>query len=170
MRRTFTTLAALALASEPKDSAVMEEKPRGLSDSIITKKMWSRIMLAGIGMFAAAFLYMLFDPHQSGSAQYEKFLCIFFTGFVLMQMWNLFNARCLETSHGPFWKLGQNRNFLLVVSLIFILQIIIVQFVPGDLFRTVRLAPLTWIILVAATSAVLLVGWLVRFLNRKNSK
>ena len=164
------TLAALALASEPKDSAVMEEKPRGLSDSIITKKMWSRIMLAGIGMFAAAFLYMLFDPHQSGSAQYEKFLCIFFTGFVLMQMWNLFNARCLETSHGPFWKLGQNRNFLLVVSLIFILQIIIVQFVPGDLFRTVRLAPLTWIILVAATSAVLLVGWLVRFLNRKNSK
>lgn len=164
------TLAALALASEPKDSAVMEEKPRGLSDSIITKKMWSRIMLAGIGMFAAAFLYMLFDPHQSGSAQYEKFLCIFFTGFVLMQMWNLFNARCLETSHGPFWKLGQNRNFLLVVSLIFILQIIIVQFVPGDLFRTVRLVPLTWIILVAATSAVLLVGWLVRFLNRKNSK
>ncbi|MBR5074653.1 MAG: calcium-translocating P-type ATPase, PMCA-type [Bacteroidales bacterium] len=161
------TLAALALASEPKDPAVMKEKPRGLKDSIITKKMWSRIMLAGVGMFAAAFLFMLFDPHAPGSGNYEKFLCIFFTGFVLMQMWNLFNARCLETSHGPFYMLGRNRNFLLVVSLIFILQIIIVQFVPGDLFRTVRLDWITWIVLIAVTSVVLLLGWLLRLVNSK---
>ena len=162
------TLAALALASEPKDPAVMKEKPRGLSDSIISKKMWSRILLSGIGMFAAAFLFMLFDPHKPGSSDYNKFLCIFFTGFVLMQMWNLFNARCLDSSNGPFHKLGQNRNFLLVVSLIFILQFIIVQFVPGDLFRTVRLDWVTWILLIAVTSAVLLFGWLLRLVNRKN--
>ncbi|MBP5391478.1 MAG: calcium-translocating P-type ATPase, PMCA-type [Bacteroidales bacterium] len=162
------TLAALALASEPKDPAVMKEKPRGLSDSIISKKMWSRILLSGIGMFAAAFLFMLFDPHKPGSSDYNKFLCIFFTGFVLMQMWNLFNARCLDSSNGPFHKLGQNRNFLLVVSLIFILQFIIVQFVPGDLFRTVRLDWVTWILLIAVTSAVLLSGWLIRLVNRKN--
>ena len=162
------TLAALALASEPKDPAVMKEKPRGLSDSIISKKMWSRILLSGIGMFAAAFLFMLFDPHKPGSSDYNKFLCIFFTGFVLMQMWNLFNARCLDSSNGPFHKLGQNRNFLLVVSLIFILQFIIVQFVPGDLFRTVRLDWVTWILLIAVTSAVLLFGWLLMLVNRKN--
>ena len=162
------TLAALALASEPKDPAVMKEKPRGLKDSIISQKMWSRIMFSGIGMFAAAFLFMLFDPHKPGSSDYNKFLCIFFTGFVLMQMWNLFNARCLDSSNGPFHKLGQNRNFLLVVSLIFILQFIIVQFVPGDLFRTVRLDWVTWILLIAVTSAVLLSGWLIRLVNRKN--
>ena len=162
------TLAALALASEPKDPAVMKEKPRGLKDSIISQKMWSRIMFSGIGMFAAAFLFMLFDPHKPGSSDYNKFLCIFFTGFVLMQMWNLFNARCLDSSNGPFHKLGQNRNFLLVVSLIFILQFIIVQFVPGDLFRTVRLDWVTWILLIAVTSAVLLFGWLLRLVNRKN--
>ena len=123
------------------------------------------LALLGIG---AAFLFMLFDPHKPGSSDYNKFLCIFFTGFVLMQMWNLFNARCLDSSNGPFHKLGQNRNFLLVVSLIFILQFIIVQFVPGDLFRTVRLDWVTWILLIAVTSAVLLFGWLLRLVNRKN--
>ena len=161
------TLAALALASEPKDPAVMKEKPRGLNDSIITKEMWKRIMLAGVGMFFAAFLYMMRSPGE-GSENYGVFICCFFTGFVLMQMWNLFNARCLETTNGPFHKLGQNRNFLLVVSLIFILQIIIVQFVPGDLFRTVKLDALAWIILIAATSTVMFMGWLIRIVNRKN--
>ena len=161
------TLAALALASEPKDPAVMKEKPRGLNDSIITKEMWKRIMLAGVGMFFAAFLYMKRNPGE-GSENYDVFICCFFTGFVLMQMWNLFNARCLETTNGPFQKLGQNRNFLLVVSLIFILQIIIVQFVPGDLFRTVKLDALAWIILIAATSTVMFMGWLIRIVNRKN--
>ncbi|MBR4802041.1 MAG: calcium-translocating P-type ATPase, PMCA-type [Bacteroidales bacterium] len=156
------TLAALALASEPKDPSVMKEKPRKIQDSIITKKMWGRIMLAGIGMFAAAFLFMLLDPHQSSGASYSRFLSIFFTGFVLMQMWNLFNARCLETSHGPFYKLGSNRNFVIVVSLIFILQLAIVEFVPGELFRTVRLDALTWLILIAATSLVLVTGQLIR--------
>ena len=161
------TLAALALASEPKDPAVMKEKPRGLNDSIITKQMWKRIMLAGIGMFFAAFMFMMRSPGE-GSENYDVFICCFFTGFVLMQMWNLFNARCLETSNGPFHKLGQNRNFLLVVTLIFILQIIIVQFVPGDLFRTVKLDALAWIILIAVTSTVMFMGWMIRLVNRKN--
>ena len=161
------TLAALALASEPKDPAVMKEKPRGLNDSIITKQMWKRIMLAGIGMFFAAFMFMMRSPGE-GSENYDVFICCFFTGFVLMQMWNLFNARCLETSNGPFHKLGQNRNFLLVVSMIFILQIIIVQFVPGDLFRTVKLDALAWIILIAVTSTVMFMGWMIRLVNRKN--
>ncbi|MBQ6310640.1 MAG: calcium-translocating P-type ATPase, PMCA-type [Bacteroidales bacterium] len=161
------TLAALALASEPKDPAVMKEKPRGLNDSIITKEMWKRIMLAGVGMFFAAFLYMMRSPGE-GSENYDVFICCFFTGFVLMQMWNLFNARCLETNNGPFHKLGQNRNFLLVVSLIFILQIIIVQFVPGDLFRTVKLNALAWILLIATTSTVMFMGWMIRIVNRKN--
>lgn len=156
------TLAAIALASEPKDPAVMTEKPRGLHDSIITKKIWSRIMIAGIGMFAAAFLYMLFDKHEPGTSGYAVFLSAFFTGFVLMQAWNLLNARVLGTNRGAFSKICSNRNFIGVLALILILQFIIVQLVPGDVFRTVRLDGLTWLILAGATSLVLWIGLLLK--------
>ena len=156
------TLAAIALASEPKDPAVMMEKPRGLHDSIITKKMWSMIMLAGIGMFAAAFLFMLFDNHEPGSEGYRVFLSAFFTGFVLMQAWNLLNARVLGTKRGAFSQIGSNRNFIGVLVLILILQFIIVQLVPGDVFRTVRLDGKTWFMLAALTSLVLWIGQLLK--------
>ncbi len=160
------TLAAIALASEPKDPAVMTEKPRRLNDSIITKKMWNSILFAGIGMFAAAFVYMMLDKYKPGDAGYSVFLSAFFTGFVLMQAWNMLNARVLGTNKGVFSRLGANRNFIGVLALILVLQFIIVQVVPGDVFRTVRLSGLTWLILAASTSLVLWIGQLFRIKNK----
>ena len=163
------TLAAIALASEPKDPSVMTEKPRRLTDSIISGKMWSRLLLSGTGMFAAAFIFMLADSHRPGQEGYDVFLSAFFTGFVLMQVWNMFNARVLMSRKGVFAGLGQNRNFVGVVLLILIFQVLIVQLFPGEMFRTVRLSLPTWLILIAVTSVVMLSGQLLRYLNSKKS-
>ena len=162
------TLAAIALASEPKDPSVMTEKPRRLSDSIITGKMWYSILFAGMGMFAAAFLTMYLGPNE-GSKGYQLFLSVFFTGFVLMQMWNMLNARVLLTDKGVFSGIFSNRNFIGVMALILLLQFIIVQVFPGDVFRTVRIPGLAWVILVAATSLILAAGQLLRHLQNKTN-
>ena len=161
------TLAALALASEPKDPAVMDEAPRKISDSIITGGMWRRILACGAGMFAAAFVYMKFEKSQIGDAAYLTFLSTFFTGFVLMQAWNLLNARVLMSSKGVFRGLGKNRNFVIVLLLILLFQFMIVQLFPGELFRTEPLDGLTWLLLSAVTSLVLIVGQAIRYIQRK---
>lgn len=167
------TLAALALASEPKDPAVMKEKPRKTGEPIINGYIWKRIILCGVGMFIAAWLYMYFDktspkePIIKVKYDYHVFLCAFFTGFVLMQMWNLLNARTLMTSHGPFYKLSGNKNFILVFALILILQIVIVEVFPGELFRTQPLKWWLWLILIAVTSLVLIIGQALRYIHMK---
>ena len=117
-------------------------------------------------MFAAAFVYMMLDKYKPGDAGYSVFLSAFFTGFVLMQAWNMLNARVLGTNKGVFSRLGANRNFIGVLALILVLQFIIVQVVPGDVFRTVRLSGLTWLILAASTSLVLWIGQLFRIKNK----
>ena len=152
------TLAALALASEPKDPAVMLEKPRKTGEPIVNRYIWSRILLCGLGMFVAAFLYMVIDKSEHNPV----FLCSFFTGFVLMQWWNLLNARVLMTSHGPFHKLSENKNFILVFAFIFILQLLIVEVFNGEVFRTTNLSLVRWLVLIAVTSLVLLIGLALR--------
>ncbi|MBO7563176.1 MAG: calcium-translocating P-type ATPase, PMCA-type [Bacteroidales bacterium] len=162
------TLAALALASEPKDPAVMLEKPRKKGEPIVNNYIWSRILICGLGMFIAAFLYMIINNSEHDSV----FLCSFFTGFVLMQWWNLLNARVLMTSHGPFHKLSANKNFILVFAFILILQIIIVEVFPGRLFRTTKLTETWWIwpALFAVTSLVLLIGLALRHIHLKKQQ
>ncbi len=152
------TLAALALASEPKDPAVMLEKPRKTGEPIVNRYIWSRILICGLGMFVAAFLYMVIDKSEHNPV----FLCSFFTGFVLMQWWNLLNARVLMTSHGPFHKLSENKNFILVFAFIFILQLLIVEVFNGEVFRTTNLSLVRWLVLIAVTSLVLLIGLALR--------
>ena len=166
------TLAALALASEPKDPAVMLEKPRKTGEPIVNRYIWGRILLCGLGMFVAAFIFMLVDTHEPLTKDYDIFLSTFFTGFVLMQWWNLLNARVLMTSHGPFQKLSENKNFILVFAFIFILQIIIVEVFPGDLFRTTKLRETWWIwpALLAVTSLVLLIGLALRHYHLKKQQ
>ena len=166
------TLAALALASEPKDPAVMEEKPRKPGEPIVNRFIWNRILLCGLGMFAAAFIFMLVDKHAPHAEGYDVFLSVFFTGFVLMQWWNLLNARTLMTSHGPFHKLGANKNFLLVFAIILILQIMIVEVFPGELFRTTHLTAVwwTWPALLAVTSLVLAIGQGLRLIHMKKQQ
>jgi Ca2+-transporting ATPase len=161
------TFAAAALASLPPNPLVMKDKPRKLSDFIITPQMTKTIF--GVGtLFIATLLTMLFSMGRSGEISIES-LTIFFTVFVMLQFWNLFNAKTLGASQSAFKEMGKCIPFVLVALLILVGQIIIVKF-GGRVFRTVPIDVVTWIEIIAYTSVIFWVGELTRLLKRIRNK
>ncbi len=157
------TFAALALATEPPNPRVMDRPPRNPDDFIITPEMARAILVP-----AAAFLFFLIgyiqDILQGGVTMKEY--SVFFTVFVMMQFWNLFNARCLGTNQSAFANVLENRGFLAIVATIFVGQVLFVQF-GGTIFRTEPLTVVEWMAIVGGTSVVLWLGELWRFLRRR---
>lgn len=138
------TFAALALATEPANEAVMSEQPRDPKAFIITKRMWYEIFGIGI-LYFGILLYLLINNTCS--------LTEFFTIFVMLQFWNLFNARVFGQDRSIFNGLLNNPAFIGICLVIFIGQILIVQF-GGDVFRTEPLSIETWLEIVGLTAIV----------------
>ncbi len=162
------TFAALALASEPSYKEVMKNKPRGINDFIISKGMMRDIFGVGI-IFLAILLGLLVWMNRDGNVSVYE-LSAFFTIFVMMQFWNMFNARTLGSNNSAFHKIGQNRHFIAIAALIFVLQIVIIQF-GGGFFRTEPLSLQHWVMIVVSTSFVLWAGEIKRLVARyKNSR
>ena len=161
------TFAALALASEPSYKEVMKKKPRGINDFIISKPMMFNIFGVGL-IFLAILLGLLIWMNSDGEMTVYE-LSAFFTIFVMMQFWNMFNARTLGGNNSAFHKLGENKYFLVIAALILVLQVIIIQF-GGGFFRTEPLSLEHWVMIVAGTSLVLWIGEAKRFIARLNSK
>lgn len=177
------TFAALALASLPPTKTVMQEKPRSVNDSIISKPMAKRIF--GVGGFFTLLLlgFLLFLQHAdvtsltnfdltwgsyNGLSSYE--LGLFFTSFVMLQFWNMFNAKSFMTGKSAFKGLNfkDTKWFILIALVIFIGQIIIVQF-GGEMFNVAKggISVMDWVIIVAVSSLVLWVGELIRLVSKK---
>jgi Ca2+-transporting ATPase len=173
------TFAAMALSSLPPSSAVMKDKPRKKSDFIISKPMTRFIIGVGTLFFVVllAFLLMLqrvditFDsgilgmtlsalPHELST--YE--LSLFFTTFVFLQFWNLFNARAFFSGRSAF-HFKNCSEFLMILTLIFVGQILIVTF-GHQLFNVEPLCLVDWTIIILATSPVLIIGELWRALKK----
>ncbi|MBE6246009.1 MAG: calcium-translocating P-type ATPase, PMCA-type [Bacteroidales bacterium] len=157
------TFAALALASEPSYKEVMKKKPRGINDFIISKSMMANIFGVGL-LFLAILLGILVYMNKDGIVSVYE-LSVFFTIFVMMQFWNMFNARTLGGNRSAFYKLNENRNFVLIAVLILVLQIVIIHF-GGGFFRTEPLSLEHWAAIIAGTSMVLWIGELCRLFKR----
>ena len=160
------TFAAMALASLPPSREVMKDKPRKPSDFIISKSMGRGILGIGFVFFAIMFVFLIWcERHGAGSIIDVHELTLFFTTFVMLQFWNLFNAKCLGSTHSAFHNLRHDGGLLLVLLLIFIGQWLIVTF-GGRMFRTQPLSAEEWLIITAATSVVLVAGELWRAVKR----
>ena len=160
------TFAAMALASLPPSREVMKDKPRKPSDFIISKSMGRGILGCGIVFFAIMFVFLIWcERHGAGSIIDVHELTMFFTTFVMLQFWNLFNAQCLGSTHSAFHNLRHDGGLLLVLLLIFIGQWLIVTF-GGRMFRTQPLSAEEWLIITVATSLVLVAGELWRAIKR----
>ena len=158
------TFAALALASIPPSESVMQAKPRKSSDFIITPTMgW---MIFGVGiLFACVLMGMLIAfEHAPGGLTVHR-LTIFFTFFVMLQFWNLFNARVFGTNDSAFKNITKTYGMEVVVLAILLGQFLIVQF-GGEVFRTEPLSLQEWLWIILSTSLVLWVGELVRWIKR----
>jgi Ca2+-transporting ATPase len=158
------TFAALALATEPPDSSLMKHPPRRASDFIITRPMATAI-LSQAAIFLALLLGLLARFNASGQAftRYEQ--SVFFTVFVLLQFWNLFNARAAGVTASAFHNLKNSQPFIIIAALILFLQIIIVQW-GGEAFRTTPLLLRDWITIIAGTALVLAIGEGLRWRKR----
>lgn len=181
------TFAALALASLPPTKTVMNEKPRSVNEHIL-KGMGLGILGVG-GLFTAVLLAIcIYFQHtditclmdifngdavwgpDNGLSAYE--LGLFFTIFVMLQFWNLFNAKAFMTSDSAFkgisWK--NTKWFIIIVLVIFIGQVIMTE-IPGvqEMFNVAEggVKPIDWIIIVIATSFVLWIGEIIRLVSRK---
>ena len=157
------TLAAMALASLPPSREVMQEKPRSSDAFIITRSMVRGILVIGGLFFAFTAVLLWYFEHQSSMDDTE--LTIFFTIFVMLQWWNLFNARMLGSCHSAFRRLWACEGFLLVLLIVLVGQWFIVTF-GGRMFRTVPLPWQTWGMIIAGTSVVLWVGEIYRWIER----
>ena len=161
------TFAAMALASLPPSREVMKQKPRRQDAFIINRGMKRGIAFIGITFFLLLGIgcwlmevHPIFLAIQYGLAP-DEVQTVFFTVFVLLQWWNLFNARMLGSSHSAFHKLWKCKGFLIVLGLVLAGQWLIVTF-GGQMFRTVPLSLECWLYMFLLTSPVLLVGELYR--------
>ncbi|MBR4924882.1 MAG: calcium-translocating P-type ATPase, PMCA-type [Prevotella sp.] len=161
------TFAAMALASLPPSREVMKEKPRSQDDFIITRPMMWGIIFEGIVFFLVLFamlIHCLYDDVEIGVQRHE--LTLFFTTFVMIQVWNLFNAKTLGSNHSAFRYLYRNQGLLIVLAMILIGQWLIVEY-GGEMFRTDGMNWHEWLKIIASTSVVMWIGELWRLAKRK---
>jgi len=158
------TFAAMALASLPPESDVMDERPRSRDAFIISRPMGRAIIIVGV-LFFAVMLTMLYYFEVVAGVSPEE-LTVFFTVFVMLQWWNLFNAKAWGTCESAFRGFKKDKGLLLVLAIVLAGQWIIVTF-GGEMFRTVPLSPATWLAIMAATSPVMIVGELARMTNKR---
>lgn len=157
------TFAAMALASLPPSHEVMREKPRKQTDFIITKPIAWAICTVGVIFFAALLAMLIWFVPECGDKL--QGLTIFFTVFVMLQWWNLFNAKALGSNHSAFHGFLADKGLLLVLVIILAGQWIIVTF-GGRMFRVEPLDLQTWLQIIVFTSPVMIIGELMRAVAR----
>ena len=161
------TFAAGALASLSPSWSVMKDRPRKSGengDFIITKSMARKIFAVGAIFVAVQVALLLWMSGSDGLTSYEQ--SEFFTFFVMLQFWNMFNAKAYLSGTSAFKGLWENKSFLLVCLIIVLGQFLIVTF-GGKMFNVVPLTAVSWGVIIASTSVVLWVGELVRLIGKK---
>lgn len=173
------TFAAMALASLPPTMEVMNEQPRSRDAFIVSRPMWWGII--GLGVLFTALLIALvvvmkqYDitsltsfewlsaPAGTGLSRYEE--SIFFTLFVMLQFWNMFNARAFATGHSAFAHISSCKGFMFIALCILVGQVIIVT-VGGRMFNVCPLPAADWAVIIGVTSLVLWGGELKRAFSK----
>ncbi len=162
------TFAAMALASIAPSMDVMNEKPRKRTDFIISPVMRNNIFGVGAGFLIVLMGLLAFFKNMPGGMDVHH-LTVFFTIFVMLQFWNLFNASVFGTNHSIFKDAGHAMGMLGVALIILVGQFIIVTF-GGKVFRTEPLPVLEWAYIIAGTSVVLWIGEIWRGVKRMMKK
>ncbi len=157
------TFAAMAMASLPPNPEVMRDRPRHRDDFIISRAMARTIVVCGL-VVIAVLLTMLFSWRAPDARQ----LTVFFSTFVFLQFWNMFNAKGFESRHSAFTRLKGCREFFMILAAVGIGQVVIVAF-GGEIFRVVPLSLRDWAAIIGATSLMALGGDAVRALRRKKT-
>ncbi len=173
------TFAAIALCTEPPRASSMRRKPVSRDALIITPSMGISILLSSVYQVIVLFMALYFGWFLSEESRFQfglearatenlQALTVFFTIFVMFQIWRIFLCRSLRYEEPPFAQLLQNRAFVLIVGLIIIVQFAMVQasgwFGIGGIFRTTGLSPMQWSGIILLTATIIPVSWAIRLL------
>ncbi len=171
------TFAALALASLPPSEDVMRDKPRTKGAPIITRPMAQFIF--GVGLLftvvmLALFAYLLYYRNDGGSSILSAHISpteitMYFTTFVFLQFWNMFNAKAFDSGHTAFYKIRESKVFFTILAVIFVGQVLIVQ-LGGKMFNVVPLNLEQWVKIILITSPVMLVGLVWQLLRQHRQR
>lgn len=180
------TFAAMALASLPPSSSVMKDKPRKRQDFIINRAMWWQILGVGFAFVLIMLVMLQYFKHSDitslydfsidnfmasitnfsyvseGLSNYE--ISLFFTIFVIMQFWNMFNAKAFATAKSALHFSGC-KGFIFIAAVILIGQVFIVTF-GGEMFSVVPISTEDWITIIVATASILVIGEILRFIKK----
>lgn len=156
------TLAALALCAEAPYKALLDREPVPKDDKIITSYMWRNILITGI-FYVLAGLLCIKTGFLGGNSIAEQ-NTMFFTTFVLAQVWNGINCRSLNGIMPPFFK--GNPTFFKVMGMIVLAQVLMVQY-GGRVFGTVPLSPEMWGRATLYSASVVIIGFIIRLSARK---
>lgn len=163
------TFAAMALSTLPPSRVVMKEMPRRPTDPIVTRRMGRAILLWALPI-SVIMIALLIYCERNGNQGLDRWeLTIFFTTFVMLHFWNLLNAKTMGTNHHAFhnWK---SDNWLHIIMLLILLgQWFIVQY-GGEVFRTVQLSATEWLLIIACTSPIYIIGEGYRMFKRWKAK
>ena len=180
------TFAAMALASLPPNEKVMLDKPRKTTDHIISRPMAKNILSVGLLFVVLLFGLVQYFKHAditsltqfsisdfgrsffdfssgNGLSPYE--LSLFFTIFVMLQFWNMFNAKSFMAGQSALASLAQCKGFLFIALVILLGQGLIVT-IGGEMFNVTALKLVDWGIIIGATSLVLWVNELARLFRK----
>ena len=177
------TFAAIALASLPPSSTVMQERPRRVTDSIISRRMaWNIFGMGGLFTILLSALLLVMQHSRITSVsdlfnfQYGSYdgldtkeLSLFFTIFVMLQFWNMFNARAFMTSQSAFANIRKCRGFMFIAAIILAGQVIIVE-LGGQMFSVTGLTKADWAAIIIGTSCVMWIGEVGRMIKKLKSK
>ena len=163
------TFAAMAMATLPPSREVMQEPPRSRDAFIISPSMMRGIGICGGLFFVGTFALLYYFERVAGFDIDNVELTIFFCIFVMLQWWNLFNARGLASNHSAFHNLKGSSVFLFVLVSVLVGQWLIVTY-GGKMFRTVPLSLTQWLWIIVGTSPVLIIGELYRWIVRRKMK
>ncbi len=167
------TLAAIAFGSEPALKEYMKDRPVPRDESIVTKKMFTQVCIAGLFITALCLCIRFAHPFVSGlfgiaarpmNVTYLK--SAVFATFMMAITFNGLNARTERMN--PFEHLGRNKNFLLVMSALLVTQFVFVT-LGGEVLSVTPLNARTWLICSAAAFCVIIVDLLRKLaVNRKS--
>ena len=149
------SLAAIALASEPADEKVLLDKPRNREEFIINPSLAKSIFGFG-GLVFLLCTFVLWGMNNSVEFLAPVNLTVFFASYMILNWWNMFNARVIGKNKSVFDGLGKNKKFTGIMALILVVTIVMVQ-VGGDVFRTEPLSFKTWCWILLLTSPVVVV-------------
>ena len=160
------TLAAIAFGSEPALKEFMRDKPIPRTASIVSKEMLTEVIISAsyITFICLAILFIAPIRNMFGEVDVVYLKSALFATFMMAITFNGFNAR---TTHlNPFEGLGRNRNFIIVMASILVLQYLFITF-GGDVLNVERLSARSWLICAILAFAIIPIDVIRKFFTSK---